>query len=366
MTIRYDPSQATLRLSIGDLVSAAFPGHIHAAPMLRSRAALGRQVHETHQSAQQATDETYRAEVSIRHEMTIDDYTVTVQGRVDGVYDDGAIRIIEEIKSLLVPSEDFAQVTLAQYPTYEKQLALYLYFMGQIHNGPILGHLVLINLADNARTTLVVDPDPEGSEAFVIKELHAILDRFKARVERAAKRRAQTLDFPFMATRPQQTEMMDQVRLALQDQSCVLISAPTGIGKTAAALYPALEHALREGLKLFFVTAKTTQQQLAVDTLQRMVPEGKGVAFNAVHLRAKEKSCLNDLFYCHESFCDYAQDYRGKVERAGLVETLLNSVVIGPDLFAESGQRHRVCPFELSLDTATEVDAIIGRLQLRL
>ncbi|ETX06038.1 ATP-dependent DNA helicase [Candidatus Entotheonella palauensis] len=356
MTIRYDPSHSTLRLSIGDLVSAAFPGRIHMAPMLRSRASLGRQVHETHQTAQQSADETYRAEVSIRHEMTVDDHTVILQGRVDGVYDDGAMRIIEEIKSLLLPSEDFAKVTLAYYPTYEKQLALYLYLMGQTHDGPMRGHLVLINLADNARTTLVVEPGPEASEAFLVKELRAILARFKARVERAAKRRLQTPEFPFATMRPQQAEMIDQVRLALQDQSCVLISAPTGIGKTVAALYPALAYALSKGLKLFFVTAKTTQQQLAVDTLQSMA----ATSFNAVHLRAKEKSCLNDLFYCHESLCDYAQDYRGKVERAGVVEDLLNTSVIGPDLFANTGQRHRVCPFELSLDVASEADAIIG------
>ncbi len=338
------------------------------APMLRSRAALGRQVHETHQSAQETADETYRSEVSFRHTLQIDDHTVILQGRMDGVYDDGELRIIEEIKSLLLPTEDFAGVTLSQYPTYEKQLALYLYVMGQTHEGPMRGHLVLINLADNARTTLVVEPDPEGSEAFVVKELRAILARFKARVARAAQRRSQSVPFPFATTRPQQAEMMEQVRLALQDQSCVLISAPTGIGKTAAALYPALAQALREGLKLFFVTAKTTQQQLAVDTLQRMVSgqevpaerEGDGPPFNAVHLRAKEKSCLNDLFYCHESLCDYARDYRGKLERTGVVDELLNIEVIGPDLFADAGQRHRVCPFELSLDVASEVDVMIG------
>jgi DNA excision repair protein ERCC-2 len=336
------------------------------APILRSRAALGRRVHETHQTAQQTVDETYRAEVSIRHEMTIDDHTVTLQGRMDGVYDEGAVRIIEEIKSLLLPSEDFARVTLAQYPTYEKQLALYLYFMSQTHEGPMRGHLVLINLADNARTTLVVEPDLEASEAFIVKALRAILARFKARVKRVAERRSQTIDLPFATTRPQQAEMIDQVRLALEDQSCVLISAPTGIGKTVAALYPTLAHALSEGLKLFFVTAKTTQQQLAVDTLYRMVPErgggsgGASASFNVVHLRAKEKSCLNDLFYCHESLCEYARDYRGKLERTGVVEALLNTALIGPELLADAGRHHHVCPFELSLDVASEADAIIG------
>jgi hypothetical protein len=64
--------------------SAVFPGSLHLAPMLRSRAAMGRSVHEVHQSAQQTADPSYRAEVTLRHQVSIDDYTVHLQGRIDG------------------------------------------------------------------------------------------------------------------------------------------------------------------------------------------------------------------------------------------------------------------------------------------
>ena len=58
------------------------------APMLRSRAAMGRSVHEVHQSAQQTADPSYQAEVTLRHQLSIDDYTVHLQGRIDpGQYD---------------------------------------------------------------------------------------------------------------------------------------------------------------------------------------------------------------------------------------------------------------------------------------
>jgi DNA excision repair protein ERCC-2 len=152
--------------------------------------------------------------------------------------------------------------------------------------------------------------------------------------------------------------MMDQVRLAIRDQSCVLLSAPTGIGKTVAALYAALEYALRDGLRIFFVTAKTTQQTLAVETLQQLAQDG--VQYTAVHLRAKEKSCLNEIYYCHENVCEFARDYAGKLERAHLVERLLELPVLSPTTCAEVGQHYRVCPFELSLDVAVEADVIIG------
>src|ERR671933_336099 len=242
MTIRFDPTTHTLWLSIGDLVdTTAFPGSVPLTPMLRSRAAMGRETHAVHQAARQAALPSYRAEVTIRQQLLVDDYTVHLQGRIDGLYEEA---------------------------------------------------------------------------------------------------------------------MMEQVRLAIRDQSCVLLSAPTGIGKTVAALYPALEHALRDGLRVFFVTAKTTQQALAVETLRQLAEQG--VQFTAVHLRAKEKSCLNEIYYCHENVCEFARDYASKLERAHLVDRLLELPVLGPTVCAEVGQHYRVCPFELSLDVAVEADVIIG------
>ncbi len=357
--MRFDPATRTLWLSIGDLAgAAAFSGSIHKAAVLRSRAAMGRTIHEVHQAAQQAAQPSYRAEVTVRYQVHLDDYTVHIQGRIDGLYEEGPVRVVEEIKSLLLPPEDFARVTLDHYPAYALQLALYLYVLSQAYDGPMRGRLVLINLADDQRSVLVVEPDLAASEQYIIQQIRTILSRLEAREARASRRQPVSLHFPFTTMRPQQEAMIEQVQLAVQDQSCVLLSAPTGIGKTVAALYPALEHALRHGLRLFFVTAKTTQQQLAVDTLQQFATQDADIT--VVHLRAKEKSCLNDIYYCHESLCEFAKDYAGKLERGGVVDALLALPVLGPTQFAAAGRRHQVCPFELSLDVALEADVIIG------
>ena len=359
MAIRLDYTTRTLWLSIGDLLGAAsFPGSLQLAPALRSRTAMGRSAHVVHQTAQQTVQPSYRAEVTIHHQRQVDDFTVHIRGRIDGLYDDGPIRIVEEIKSLLIPAETFAQVTLENYPAYALQLSLYLYLLKQETDIPLRGHLVLINLADDQRTVLIVEPDADAIEKHLTRQIRAIIARFEARRLRAERRQPAALRFPFSETRPHQDHLMEQVRLAIQDQSCVLLSAPTGIGKTVATLYPALEHALQHGLRVFFVTAKTTQQQLAIDTLEQIAPQASGS--NVVHLRAKEKSCLNDVYYCHESMCPYAKDYASKLERAHVVDDLLALPIIGPAQFADAGQRHEVCPFELSLDVALEADVIVG------
>src|SRR5262245_6342658 len=361
MAIRFDPATRTLWLSIRDLVdTTAFPGSVSLTPALRSRAAMGRAVHTVHQAAQQETLPSYRAEVTIRQQFLVHGYTVHLQGRIDGLYEEDDTLIVEEIKSLLVPPEFFNGITLGDYPTYEQQLALYVHLLRQQHTGPVRGHLVFINLADSATKVLVVTPEDTVGEAFLVQQVRRILAGYEARASRAVRRRSSlaALRFPFRTLRPHQEAMMEQVRLAIRDQSCVLLSAPTGIGKTVAALYPAVEHALRDGLRVFFITAKTTQQTLGVHTLQQMAQQG--VQLSAVHLRAKEKSCLNEVYYCHENICEFARDYAGKLERSGIVGGLLDVPVVGPDTCAEVGQHFRVCPFELSLDVALEADIIIG------
>jgi DNA excision repair protein ERCC-2 len=359
--MRFYPATHTLWLSVGELIAPGdFPGSVSLTPRLRQRAAMGRQVHTTHQAEQRAEQPSYRAEVTVHHQLVVDDYTVHIQGRIDGLYEIDDMLIVEEIKSLLLPEEQFAAITLGDYPAYERQLTLYVYLLHQQHDGPVQGHLVLVNLTGSQRKVLAVAPDVCHCETLILQHIRRILARCQARIARAAQRQSHLdqLRFPFSTPRPYQAAMMEQVRLAVRDQSCVLLSAPTGVGKTVAALYPALEHALREGLRLFFVTAKTTQQYLAVETLQQIASQG--VQFTAVHLRAKEKSCLNEVYYCHESVCEFARDYTGKLERCGIVEELLTLPVVEPARCAEAGRRHQVCPFELSLDVALEADVIIG------
>src|SRR5438874_3998708 len=187
MAIRFDPTTRMLWLSIRDLVdTTAFPGSVSLTPALRSRAAMGREVHTVRQAAQQETLPSYRAEVTIRQQFLVDGYTVHLQGRIDGLYEEDGTLIVEEIKSLLVPPEFFNAITLGAYPAYEQQLTLYVHLLRQQHTGPVRGHLVLINLADHASKVLIVAPEVADGTAFILQQARRILDRYTARATRAA------------------------------------------------------------------------------------------------------------------------------------------------------------------------------------
>ena len=253
MAIRFDHPSRTLWLSIGDLLAGmVFPGSAQLVPRLRSRAAMGRDLHARYQTAQQSRIPSYQAEVTLRQQLQVDDYTVHVHGRLDGLYEADDALVVEEIKSLLVPQEQFDAITPGHYPTYERQLALYIALLQRQHDGTVRGHLVLINLTDNACTVLTVEAGDDGIETLVVEPVRRILARYEARIARAAKRNPEALRFPFDTVRPYQAAMIEHVDKTIRDHECTLVSAPTGIGKTVAALYPALQHALRDGLRVFF------------------------------------------------------------------------------------------------------------------
>ena len=138
MAIRFDHPSRTLWLSIGDLLAGMiFPGAVQLTPRLRSRAAMGRDVHARYQAAQLSRIPSYQAEVTLRQQLEVDDYTVHVHGRLDGLYEADDGMVVEEIKSLLVPREQFDAIEPGKYPSYERQLALYIALLRWRHDRPV-------------------------------------------------------------------------------------------------------------------------------------------------------------------------------------------------------------------------------------
>ncbi|HZM06298.1 MAG TPA: ATP-dependent DNA helicase, partial [Candidatus Saccharimonadales bacterium] len=148
------------------------------------------------------------------------------------------------------------------------------------------------------------------------------------------------------------------VRLALQNGENLLAEAPTGSGKTAASLHPALAHGLSTGRQVVFLTAKTLQQTMAVSALRAMNPDG---AFRTLQVRSKEKMCANDRVICHEDFCPYAKDYPQKMERSKIIERLRKDHWhFDPDAVFAEAKGEKVCPFETQLELAHRADAIVA------
>jgi DNA excision repair protein ERCC-2 len=370
MSIQFDYQSRTLTLAVRDLCGPEWSGgSLNLLPLSGARNELGQALHETHQTRQEKLHPGYRKEQTIRFEITCKDYSVLIQGRVDGVYERNRQTIIEEIKSVLNLQEEFRREDLPE--SYFLQLKIYLYLWSQVHEiKDVAGSLVVISCENQKVSVVEVASDPETVHTFIQDQIERIILENEKSCRRKAEQASQegTIHFPFSQMRRHQDTMIEVVGSALQGRQHLLVSAPTGIGKTVAALYGSLQFAVKNGLSIFFLTSKTTQQRIVVDTLRLLTsksistdPTGgeSSAPFNSLILRSKEKSCANDVVCCHEARCPYAKNFFGKLERSALRSFFADVPVITPELVYSRAVEAEVCPFELSLELVSQVHVTV-------
>ncbi len=185
--------------------------------------------------------------------------------------------------------------------------------------------------------------------------LVARLSAHQSRVE-ARNQALTTLQFPFQGFRPGQRAMSAAIYRGIRDSACVMVEAPTGIGKTIAALFPAVK-ALGEGHgeRIFDLVARGTLKQVAEQTVQCL--SRSGAPLLSVTLTAKEKCCPTPGVGCHPGACPLAAGYYDRLP-AALEEASAPGIWDAQQL-ALLAERHRLCPFELALDLSLKADIII-------
>lgn len=364
MAVKVDLDNRQVMVGVRDLVSEPLmPVGRVGGLSVGARMELGREVHTTHQRARVSESGRYACEVVVRYRTEVDGFAVTVQGRIDGVVAGGAGEpvVVEEIKSVVQPPLVFAQLGLEMCPQHVEQLRLYCFLVSRGMSTttaciePVRGRLVLVNVADGARREWEL-AGPFDDVADLIADRVRLLIR-QAQQERDRQRErqtvARTLSFPYAQMRPHQDEMVAAVTRALESGRHVMVMAPSGVGKTAGALYPALRWALEAGGRVFFVTAKNTQHEQALETVRRM----PGV--RAVSWRAREKMCINTVYACREEFCPHLQTMAAKLERSGVVGQLVRDGVVTADALMAAGKVSGLCPFDLGMVLADEADCVV-------
>ena len=173
--------------------------------------------------------------------------------------------------------------------------------------------------------------------------------------ERARDASLHALFFPFESYRAGQREMAVQVYTAVRAQRRLFACMPTGTGKSAAALFPALK-ALGEGHtgRLYYLTARTTQRQGALEAIARM--RRQPLHLWTLTLDAKDRQCPEKTV-CHPDFCPRA---KGHFLRDGdAIDELLREDDWSPERIRQAADKYNICPFELSLSLAELADLTI-------
>jgi DNA excision repair protein ERCC-2 len=354
---------AQIRLAVRQLAESLLrSGDIDSRFTGFDRALEGARIHRR---LQKAAGEGYAAEVFLSCERTAEGICYEIEGRADGIFtDDSGTVVIDEIKTTAIPGEAIRE---DMNPCHWAQGMLYAAIYGRQQNLDALAVRLTYYQIDEEKAYYF-------TRHFSLAELEAYFDGLLEQYAPWARRslthqeaRTQSLQemvFPFSAWRPGQKAMASEVYHVCTEGGQLFCQAPTGIGKTLSALFPALKAmAAGNGDKLFYLTARTTARAAAENALSLLLQAQPGLALRSITLTAKEKACLclneEGRPECLPERCPYARGYYDRVLSA-LSDALDSGAAFSRTAIEEVARRHTVCPFELGLDLSEWCDVIVG------
>ncbi len=317
-----------------------------------------------------------QTEVPLEKEIMCGEYLLCVHGYSNIISFDGILHTVEEIKSVKYFPRELSPFT---NPSHFAEVSIYAYLCAES-----------LGLSELKVKLTYVKRSSGDKISFKTKFTRIALARmFDALIARAhvflnvyAETRDIFLDechnlpFPYKSIRSGQSDFIKRAYRTIRSGGTLLVSAPTGTGKTVSSLFSALK-GVGAGLvdKVFYFTSKTVTGRAAIEALEL-------IAKYAPHLRAvmicsKEQLCpykkqtpaLNFKTACR--YCDKLDDltdpsdpvklisYRER-QNAALVELLLSGAhIYTVERIIKTAAKFNVCPTELSLDLSEYCSVIV-------
>ena len=182
--------------------------------------------------------------------------------------------------------------------------------------------------------------------------------------------------FPHETVRPVQKEFMEEVKKALENKKHLIAHCPTGVGKTAAALAPAMEYAIKEGLTVFFLTSRHTQHMIAVETVAK-IKETSKTEICCADIIGKKHMCgqkgvtllTSSEFseYCkairEKGECEYSNNIKKNGKLSFEADILIHEFRKNPahvEALVKKCRKEKLCPFEMVCNVGKTADVIIA------
>ena len=164
------------------------------------------------------------------------------------------------------------------------------------------------------------------------------------------------MDFPF-PYRAGQQKLTAAVYHAIKEAKELFLMAPTGVGKTMSCVFPAVRAIGEEhGDRIFYLTAKN--ETLSVGTEAFSILLDRGLDFRTIRITSKEKICPLNEPSCNPDDCMFAKGHFDRINEA-VFDLIQKREILDRSSIMKMAVERRVCPFELTLDTASWCDAIL-------
>ena len=183
--------------------------------------------------------------------------------------------------------------------------------------------------------------------------------------------------FPFDDIRKSQSDLIDDVKKAIESKKNLIAHAPTGIGKTAATISAALTYAMENDKNVFFLTSKHTQHHIAIETLKKIKNKFKIEILSADFIGKKwmcpvsEVKTLNSRDfseYCHDTRkddrCKFYKSIKNKIKLTEEAENFLDEIKEKSPLHVENliklSANKNFCPYYISSELAKNSKIVIA------
>jgi DNA excision repair protein ERCC-2 len=289
-----------------------------------------------------------------------------VRGRADGF--DASANRLEEIKTF---RGDLARQPANHRALHWAQLRIYGWLLCRARGlAAIELALVYFDIDSQHEVVFTEQADSDGLRQHFEAQCACFLDWAASELaHRGARDAALTaLAFPHAAFRTGQRELATAVYQANRAGRCLMAQAPTGIGKTVGTLFPVLKAIPGRSIdKLFFLTAKTSGRQLALDAMRSLHTDTIGTegtigtagpAVRVLELVARDKACEHPDKACHGDACPLARGFYDRLPAARA--EAVGHGMLDKSTVRDIGLSHGVCPYYLGQELARWSDVVVG------
>lgn len=344
-----------VKISVRNLVEYVLrSGDIDNRFQTMSRAVEGTLAHQKAQGLYHKND---LKEVTLKHQLQVEDTLFNIEGRADGILLGEELVIIDEIKST---TRDLDEIGDGINIRHWAQAICYGYIYAfQNELSEIQVQLTYFHLETEETIKIKRTLTYKETEEFFLDLLEKYIKwaslTFSWKEER--NNSIKDLEFPFSKYRKGQRELAVAAYKTVKEGKLLFAQAPTGIGKTMSVLYPAIKVMGEESVeKIFYLTAKTITREIPLYSMELL--EKNGLKAKTLVITAKEKICLNDQVKCNPKDCIYAKGHYDRVNEA-IIDIFKNENFSKRETVLDYSRKHKVCPFEYQLDISLFSDVII-------
>ncbi len=334
-----------------------------------------------HRMIQRRMSSEYHAEIGLRYRWTTEQYDVIIEGRADGIIDyNFGTHALPFIEDMSLNDTEENKVTIDEIKGTYKDLKRI--------TAPARVHLAqakcyaFMYAAENFLDSICVRITYCHIETEELKYFHEdyTFTTLKSWFEELLLEYKKWADFQFIwnkvrtvsikqlvfpfAYRDGQKDLVTYVYRTIYHKRKLFLEAPTGVGKTISTIFPTVK-SMGEGMteKIFYLTAKTITRTVAQECFGLL--QKNGLHIKTIVLTAKDKICFlkqeggaQEETECNPEACPYANGHYDRINDA-MYELLTQEEHFTREKVQEYAEKHRVCPFELSLDMSLFSDAII-------